>query len=153
MADTYTLADLLQGRNPNRSAPYTAPMSEFTTPEDLRRERISSALGWDVGRPWQEFAQRALPLALSAVRAPVAPRISPAAAPASPAAPQGPWEPGFMTQWLQGRYQPQVPSAALAGGSALGHCGAAPANQVGQSQSNLGSGNVRLPRPATTDAG
>jgi hypothetical protein len=107
MADTYTLADFLQGRS--RPAPYTAPVSEFTTPEDLRRERISSALGWDVGRPWQEFAQRALPLALSAVRAPVAPRMAPAApaSPAAPAAPQGPWEPGFMTQWLQGRYQPQ----------------------------------------------
>jgi hypothetical protein len=107
MADTYTtLADFLQGRS--RPAPYTAPTSEFTTPEDLRRERISSALGWDVGRPLEEFVGRALPLALGAVRAPVAPRMAPAApaSPAAPAAPQGPWEPGFMTQWLRGRYQP-----------------------------------------------
>lgn len=81
--------------------PYTAPVSEFTTPEDLRRARISAALGWDVGNPWGEFVERALPLALGAVRAPVAPRVAPA-----PAAP-GPWQPGFMTEWLRGRYQPQ----------------------------------------------
>lgn len=51
-----TMADFLQGRNTTQ--PYAAPMSEFTTPGDLQRERISTAFGWDVGRPGREFLRK-----------------------------------------------------------------------------------------------
>jgi hypothetical protein len=104
---TLTMADLLQGRRVN--APYAPAMSEFTTPNDLQRERISSAFGWDVGRPGLEFARRAFTQLPLAARAPMAgpmmsprPTAAPAAAPSEP----GPWTPGYMEQWLQGRYQP-----------------------------------------------
>lgn len=95
--------------------PYTAPVSEFTAPEDVRRQRLSAAFPWHPnpsapqmswefqGPLLQRWLTDSLLLGLGAVRAPVAPRAAPAAA---PAAPQGPWEPSFMTQWLQGRYQP-----------------------------------------------
>jgi hypothetical protein len=72
MADP-TMADFLQGRTP---APYMPTISEFTTPGDLKRERIARAFGWDAGNPdpyaqWAEFARRAaltLPLALPAIK-------------------------------------------------------------------------------------
>lgn len=52
----YDLLSLLWAQRP---APYAPDVSsEFTTPEDLRRARISEALGWDVGRPGQEFLRR-----------------------------------------------------------------------------------------------
>ena len=117
-----TMADFLQGRS-QRPSPYTAPVSEFTTPGDMQRERISSAFGWDVGRPWQEFGRRAmtylpmLPLGGGAVPSMNAPRVpQPRAASPEP----GPWTPGHMEQWLSGRYQPDAQSAGMAAGSEMG---------------------------------
>ena len=111
MADTYTLANFLQGRNLSRESarqpigPYTAPLSEFTTPGDRQRERISNTFGWDVGPGgWdpgyalQEFGRRALTQLPLAARTPGAARAT-----AAPAAPQGPWTPGYLDQWLANR--------------------------------------------------
>jgi hypothetical protein len=96
-------------------------VSEFATPEDMRRQRLSAAFPWHPnpsapqmswefqGPLLQRWLTDSLLLGLGAVRAPVAPRMAPAAAPASPTAPtapQGPWQPGYMDAWLQGRYQP-----------------------------------------------
>src|SRR5262245_26712776 len=99
---TSTMADYLQGR---ARAPYVPAMSEFTSPRDLQRERLSNVFGWDVGRPGEEFARRARTL----IQLPLAMRAGgmPAGMPARPApAPSGPWQPGYLESWLQGRYQP-----------------------------------------------
>jgi hypothetical protein len=100
------MADFLQGR---AGAAYAPVMSEFTTPGDLQRERISNALGWDVGRPVQEFARRALLQLPMAMRPAMGAMPTMSGVPARPAATSpepGPWQPGYMQEWLQGRYQP-----------------------------------------------
>jgi hypothetical protein len=58
MAENDTRQRLIAALTGPSAAPYTAPVSEFTTPADMQRQRISAALGWDVGRPWAEFARR-----------------------------------------------------------------------------------------------
>ena len=45
-------------RNEWWATPYQAPVSEFTTPADIQRERISRALGWDVQYPAEELRRR-----------------------------------------------------------------------------------------------
>ena len=98
------MANFLQGR---AGSPYAPAISEFTTPADLQRERLSNVFGWDVGRPGQEFARRALtqlPLAMRPAMGGMPAR--PAAAPAAASPEPGPWAPGHMETWLQGRYQP-----------------------------------------------
>jgi hypothetical protein len=94
------MADFLQGR---AGAAYAPVMSEFTTPGDLQRERISNALGWDVGRPVQEFARRALTYLPLATRAGVGGRpVTASPRPAAPT-PEGPWTPGYHDAWLASR--------------------------------------------------
>jgi hypothetical protein len=58
------------------SPPLSYPISEYTTPEEMRQERISQAFGWDTSRPGHEFLRR-LPLLLQAipVRSPMGARI------------------------------------------------------------------------------
>lgn len=84
---------------------YQAPASEFTTPGDLQRERVSGALGWDVGPvdSWapgyaaRELGNRAWQLGLAMPVGRVAPRPQPQ---------PGPWAPGHMEQWLASRSPP-----------------------------------------------
>jgi hypothetical protein len=86
-------------------------MSEFTTPGDLRRERIARAFGWDAGNPDpyalpMEFARQALtylPMAMPG-RASIGARAAPV--------PEGPWSsPAYMQQWLASR-SPAIELAA-----------------------------------------
>lgn len=80
---------------------YTAPVSEFTTPGDTRRQDAAHALGWDVGPvdrftvPWGELARRMLtylPMAAPG-RSPVGSRVMADAAWAmrTPSAVTGGW--------------------------------------------------------------
>jgi hypothetical protein len=102
MAEPTTMASFLQGR---LNRPYASSMSEFTTPRDLQRERISDQFGWDVEYPGQEFARRALTYLPLATRAGGGRPVTASPRPATPT-PEGPWTPGHLEQWLQGRYQP-----------------------------------------------
>ena len=86
------------------SSPYTAPTSEFTTPDDVRRQRVAGALGWDAGPvdsfapgyAAREAANRAWQLGLAMPVGRVAPRPQQ----------QGPWSPGYLESWLQSRSPP-----------------------------------------------
>lgn len=56
----------------NLLSPYSYPISEYTTDDEMRQERVSQALGWDTSRPWRELGMRALtqlPLAMGAAGA------------------------------------------------------------------------------------
>jgi hypothetical protein len=58
--------------------PRSYPASEFTTPDEMRQERISQALGWDTTRPGEEFRNRLgllAQLGLLAARSPHGARI------------------------------------------------------------------------------
>jgi hypothetical protein len=145
-----TLADFLQGR---AGSPYAAPMSEFTTPGDLQRERISNALGWDVQYPGQEFARRALtqlPLAMRPAMGGMPAMSGMPAQPGTAAQPDsgvppyqavpGPWTPGHMEQWLQGRYQPAARSQARQPAGSVGN--EAPSFTWG----DVVAGRIRVPQ-------
>ena len=123
---TPTMAAFLQGLGPRWTPPFGGAMPQ----SDEEREHLSwrSAMpylsmllppvatyqgaqdifrGWDEGSP-STMAHGAGQVALSMWPVPVlraAGRRSPSAPPAAPA-PTGPWQPGYMNQWLQGRYQP-----------------------------------------------
>lgn len=59
----------------NLLAPFSYPVSEYTTPAEMQQERISQALGWDTSRPGVEFARRALTYLPLAMRSPAGARI------------------------------------------------------------------------------
>jgi hypothetical protein len=143
MAD-YSMSDFLQGR---LNRPYAPSMSEFTTPRDLQRERISNALGWDVGRPVQEFARRALLQLPMAMRPAMGAMPTMSGVPARPAATSpepGPWQPGYMQEWLQGRY---APAARPQAGQADRRWGS-PGNEAPPPYTwrDVVAGDVRFPR-------
>jgi hypothetical protein len=90
-------------------------MSEFTTPQDLGRERIARAFGWDAGNPdpWalpMEFARQALTYAPMAMRAGMGGvRLAPVPEHVPAPVPEGPWSsPAYMRNWLSNRYQPEA---------------------------------------------
>jgi hypothetical protein len=62
MAEPYGMADYLQGRqrlvNAMMAPPRSFAPSEYTTPDEMRQERISQALGWDTTRPGRAALER-----------------------------------------------------------------------------------------------
>jgi len=84
--------------------PYQAPTMDnpFVTPGDQQRQRLSTAFGWDVGQPGQEFLRR-LPLLLQMMpRSPAGARIGDLSVWA--ARPQRPDSPYLATGNITGGY-------------------------------------------------
>lgn len=87
-------------------SPYSAAMSEFTTPGDLRRERIASAFGRDPERSWWDFLGAALTQAPLALRAGSASRT---ATPRATAAGSAPAAVAMVQEYIR-RFGHQPPS-------------------------------------------
>jgi hypothetical protein len=126
MADKYTLADFLQRPELAAAGNFTPPFGGAMPQSEAEREALSwrQALpymawlppvgaylgGQRIGQAWQEGDPVGGALGVAEVGLSASPlalmRTAGRTPRPAPPPPTGPWQPGYMQQWLEGRYQP-----------------------------------------------